>query len=173
MPSGSKFSLVLFLTLVYLSHGAGAQSRWVHFGAHGKLVYAQTAKGDRIPDFSYAGYEGGGVALPDVAAKRKVAPAGGDDTAAIQSAIDAVRGVAAGGWISRCGGIGGGDVSLFGDNCNHCERRGVARGGCREDGTTVMMTGAPHLALRMTGQLEQKRRARRRRSRMRMYRQAR
>ena len=34
-----------------------------------ELHYATTAKGDRICDFSYAGYRGGGVALPDVPEK--------------------------------------------------------------------------------------------------------
>jgi hypothetical protein len=41
-----------------------SNSQWVHFGPDRKLVYATTPKGDRIPDFSSAGYRGGGVALP-------------------------------------------------------------------------------------------------------------
>ncbi|HEX3729857.1 MAG TPA: DUF6298 domain-containing protein [Opitutaceae bacterium] len=41
-------------------------------------------------DFSSAGYAGGGVALPAVPARITVAPTGGDDTRAIQGAIDAV-----------------------------------------------------------------------------------
>ena len=41
--------------------------------------------------FSCAGYMGAGVALPAVPVKRTVKPTGGgDDTAAIQAAIDAV-----------------------------------------------------------------------------------
>ncbi len=38
-------------------------------GSGPELHYANTAKGDRICDFSYAGYRGGGVALPDVPEK--------------------------------------------------------------------------------------------------------
>jgi hypothetical protein len=38
-------------------------------GSGSELHYANTAKGDRICDFSYAGYRGGGVALPDVPEK--------------------------------------------------------------------------------------------------------
>ncbi len=38
-------------------------------GSGPELHYATTAKGDRICDFSYAGYRGGGVALPDVPEK--------------------------------------------------------------------------------------------------------
>lgn len=43
-------------------------------------------------DYSFAGYEGGGVPLPDVAARIAVepSPTGADDTATIQAAINAV-----------------------------------------------------------------------------------
>jgi hypothetical protein len=68
-----------------------AQSEWVYAGPDGRLVYKTTPAGDRIMDFSSAGYMGGGVALPTVPVKRTVEPSGGqDDTAAIQAAIDAV-----------------------------------------------------------------------------------
>src|SRR5688572_24382548 len=66
-------------------------SEWVYRGADGKLAYKTTRAGDRIMDFSHAGYRGGGVALPDVPVKRTVKPSGGgDDTKTIQSAIDQV-----------------------------------------------------------------------------------
>ena len=51
-----------------------AKSQWVYPGADGKLVYKTTPAGDRIMDFSYAGYMGGGVALPIVPVKRTVEP---------------------------------------------------------------------------------------------------
>ncbi len=41
-------------------------------------------------DFSYAGYGGGGVAIPPVPGEVVVEPTGGDDTALLQGAIDAV-----------------------------------------------------------------------------------
>ena len=145
-----------------------AQSHWAHLGPGGRLVYAQTAKGDRIPDFSYAGYEGGGVALPSVPAKRKVAPSGEDDTAAIQSAIDAVAAVPA---EIGPGGKFRGAVELA-PGTFHCSKTitisasgVVLRGavGPAENGativeakTTIMMTGSPHLAVRLAGQMEQK-----------------
>src|SRR6186997_2641713 len=66
-------------------------SEWVRRGgADGKLAYKTTPAGDRIMDFSYAGYRGGGVALPDVPVKRTVKASGGDDTKMIQAAIDDV-----------------------------------------------------------------------------------
>ena len=42
------------------------KSEWVYAGPNGKLVYKTTPAGDRIMDFSHAGYMGGGVALPAV-----------------------------------------------------------------------------------------------------------
>ena len=67
-----------------------AVSEWIYPGPDGKLVYKTTPAGDRIMDFSHAGYKGGGVPLPTVPVKQTVRPTGGDDTAAIQSAVDAV-----------------------------------------------------------------------------------
>ena len=57
--------------------------QWVAAGSNGKLEYKTTPKGDRIMDFSHAGYMGGGVALPSLPVKKEVAPSGDDDTAAI------------------------------------------------------------------------------------------
>ncbi|AKA08151.1 peptidoglycan-binding protein [Streptomyces noursei ZPM] len=55
----------------------------------GRLVYGRDAQGNRVPDYSYAGYEGGGVPLPKVATRVTVsAPGAGDATAAIQAALD-------------------------------------------------------------------------------------
>src|SRR5262245_1884823 len=66
-------------------------SEWIYPGPDGKLVYKTTPRGDRIMDFSQAGYMGGGVALPNVPTKKIIKPSGGeDDTALIQSAIDEV-----------------------------------------------------------------------------------
>jgi hypothetical protein len=71
--------------------GAGAISEWVHYDAEGKLVYKPlNDKGDRIMDFSHAGYRGGGLAIPTVPVVVTLGPSGGDDTAAIQAALDMV-----------------------------------------------------------------------------------
>lgn len=70
---------------------AGAQSEWVYSGKDGKLHYKTSAMGDRIMDFSHAGYMGGGVALPGVPIKRTIKPSGkADDTELIQSAVNEV-----------------------------------------------------------------------------------
>jgi len=44
----------------------------------------------RLPDFSFAGYRGGGVALPTADVKITLRPGSGDDRARIQNAIDKV-----------------------------------------------------------------------------------
>lgn len=56
----------------------------------GTLEYTLGERGDRVPDFSSAGYEGGGVAFPNVQAKVVVSPVEGDNTERIQSALDYV-----------------------------------------------------------------------------------
>ncbi|MBF9069823.1 peptidoglycan-binding protein [Streptacidiphilus fuscans] len=68
---------------------ADANGPWITYdGSH--LTYGQDSQGNRIPDYSYAGYEGGGVPIPSVPTKFTVAPpSGGDDTATIQNAINA------------------------------------------------------------------------------------
>src|SRR5471030_1296561 len=84
--------LAIFLSLgVAMSLAAPAPrvtSAWAHLGDDGKLAYQTLPAGDRIMDFSSAGYMGGGVPLPDVPEKKRVRPSGADDTAAIQAALD-------------------------------------------------------------------------------------
>ena len=71
--------------------GAGAITEWARYDESGTLLYKPLdARGDRIMDFSSAGYLGGGVALPEVPAVMTIGPSGGDDSAAIQAALDAV-----------------------------------------------------------------------------------
>src|SRR3954471_8568228 len=88
----SRTSALAALAFLAVSAGgtAHAASVWASFGPDGKLVYASDAKGNRIMDFSSAGYRQGGVALPNVPVAATLSPTGLDDTAAIQAAIDAV-----------------------------------------------------------------------------------
>jgi hypothetical protein len=62
----------------------------VRIGESGHLVYQADAKGNVIPDFSYAGYMGGGVALPDVPVKITLDPSleeDENDSPRIQAAL--------------------------------------------------------------------------------------
>ncbi|WP_242695888.1 DUF6298 domain-containing protein [Desertivirga brevis] len=56
----------------------------------GKLVYSAYPNGDRIPDFSYAGYKAGEEAIPNLPVKVVVPVKPGDATLRIQSALDYV-----------------------------------------------------------------------------------
>jgi len=125
-------------------------SAWVYPGADGHLVYKTTAAGDRILDFSSAGYRGGGVALPAVPVVQTVQPGGGaDDTDAIQAAIDAVAA------RPRQDGFRG--AVLLGPGTFTCAKTivlpasgVVLRGsGSVEAGTatTIRMTGGKHVAI--------------------------
>jgi hypothetical protein len=67
-------------------------SRLVVPGPDGGLTYpAYTERGDRLPDFSWCGYRGGGVALPRLPVKVALEPVPeGDDHKRIQQALDTV-----------------------------------------------------------------------------------
>src|SRR5215216_443439 len=80
----------LFTSICYSQSSAKPQSQWVYPDAKGKLSYKTLEKGDRIMDFSYAGYMGGGVSIPSVPVRITLSPAAGDNTDAIQHAIDEV-----------------------------------------------------------------------------------
>jgi len=62
----------------------------VHPEGEGKLRYIPDYRGNHIPDYSTAGYMGGGVKLPSVPTKIALDPKPGDDTKRIQEAIDEV-----------------------------------------------------------------------------------
>lgn len=53
-----------------------------------RLVHVPDVAANRIPDFSSAGYMGGGVPIPDVPVRLTLNPAAGDDTTRIQQAIN-------------------------------------------------------------------------------------
>ncbi len=65
-------------------------SKLVRSDSNGRLAYLPDEYGNRIPDFSNAGYMGGGVAIPSIPAARTLLPGPGDDTARVQAAIDEV-----------------------------------------------------------------------------------
>jgi hypothetical protein len=62
----------------------------VYPGADGKLVYVSDSSGNKIPDFSNAGYKGGGVPIPHVQIKAIVWPVPGDNSEHLQKVIDSV-----------------------------------------------------------------------------------
>ena len=83
---------LLLMAFFACSQTKSNESQWVYMGKEGKLIYKTTPNGDRIMDFSHAGYMGGGVAFPDVPVKKIVRPPAdnSDATDIIQAAINAV-----------------------------------------------------------------------------------
>jgi hypothetical protein len=147
------FRVLIVLGVLAIVPGIfAAQSQWVHFGSRDRLEYKSLPSGDRIMDFSYAGYGGGGVPIPGVAVAGTVAPSGGVDTANIQNAIDEVS------RMPLTNGFRG--AVLLKPGIFYCteplsiKSSGVVlRGyGPGPAGTTVKLTGSPHLFLSIEGE---------------------
>jgi autotransporter-associated beta strand protein len=87
--------LALLLLLLLATPGArAAQSSWVYYNTAHALVYSNDNLGNRLPDFSFAGYQGGGVAIPsNQAIATNLSAIAGDNTASIQNAINYVSGL--------------------------------------------------------------------------------
>jgi hypothetical protein len=51
-------------------------------------MYHADKENNYIPNFSHAGYRGGGVPLPEVSIKKTIQPISGDNTQHIQKALD-------------------------------------------------------------------------------------
>ena len=128
-----------------------ARSQWVYFDPNGELTYRTLPTGDRIMDFSSAGYMGGGVAIPAVPVRAVVSPSGGNDTPAIQAAIDAVC------RLDLVDGFRG--AVLLKPAVYECpdtlliRATGVVlRGsGSGTNGTTLRMAGKPHVCISLSG----------------------
>src|SRR5262245_11097030 len=97
LPGSSGFAamrrrvLTILVALVAGKVAAAADParRFVYAEADGRLTYVAEARGDRVPDFSHAGY-GGGAAVPDVRVAVVVPAERGDNGPRIQAAIDQV-----------------------------------------------------------------------------------
>jgi hypothetical protein len=93
--SRSPVKRVIFATPVLLllaSHLAFAQfqSSILYQDANNRLVYHSDKDGNRIPDFSYAGYKIGAAELPELPVVLEIEPVSGDNTAPIQAALNQV-----------------------------------------------------------------------------------
>jgi hypothetical protein len=148
----------LLMAAISLPAGArgvrSARSQWVSFDHAGRLTYRRLSTGDRILDFSYAGYMGGGVALPMVPVSKTVASSAQDDSETIQAAIDEVS------LLPLVDGVRG--AVLLKSGHFHCNKTlqirasgVVLRGsGPGEGETTIELTGDPHLAVAISGERE-------------------
>lgn len=89
----------VFLTVYFTAAPQEMMSQLqpVFLGKEGKLVYVPDCFGNTIPDFSGAGYRGGGVRLPEVPVQVELEAPEGDAGALIQAAIDKVAAMPADG----------------------------------------------------------------------------
>jgi hypothetical protein len=132
--------------------GTGAMSQWVYPDGKGRLAYkALNAGGDHIMDFSQAGYMAGGVALPEVPATVTLSPSGGDDTPAIQAALDMVASKPLAGGFRGAVVLKSGTFQLGG--VLRLTASGVVlRGaGSKPGGTELKFTGAARRVMYVTG----------------------
>ena len=147
---------VCFATINFCSGQTSAKSQWVYLNTDGKLTYKTLDNGDKIMDFSYAGYMGGGVSIPSVPVKITLSQSTGDNTDAIQKAIDEVS------KMKMVNGIRG--AVLLKPGSYDCERTlkinasgVVLRGsGSGSDGSILNLTGKPHNCIEVRGQVSSK-----------------
>jgi hypothetical protein len=75
-----SFATLVFIFSTFISDAQDIPptTSLVYPGTNGRLVYVADSLGNIIPDFSNAGYKGGGVPIPYVAIKKIVWPVMGD-----------------------------------------------------------------------------------------------
>jgi hypothetical protein len=81
---------ILLGTTLVLNAAPKKLSPIISTGKDGHLVYDADELGNRVPDFSSAGYAGNDRRIPDVPVRVVVPPIQGDETARIQKAMDYV-----------------------------------------------------------------------------------
>ena len=152
----SVFGVIAFVSKAQEAFKSSAKSEWVYFNPQGKLSYKALEAGDKIMDFSHAGYMGGGVRIPSPPVKIIVSPVEGDNTEVIQNAINDVA------RMKPVNGFRG--TVLLGPGTYNCERTIsinesgiVLRGsGSGEKGTIINMTGKTHLCVSVRGTVSSK-----------------
>src|SRR5947208_2447564 len=121
---------------------AQARSEWVFPGPDGKLHYKTDPRGNRIMDFSNAGYQGGGVRIPSPAAAVRLTPVPGDNTAQIQAAIEEAAKKAPAAVV-----LGAGEYEVAGTIAINTS--GIVLRG--EKNAVIRLTGKPHRLLDIRG----------------------
>jgi len=143
--------LTLILVFTIITINVFAQAQWAHLDANNKMVYKKDANGNRIMDFSTAGYMGGGLAIPFVDVKVTLSPTSDDQTTAIQNAIDKVAAMPLVNGFRGAVLLESGTFTI--SNTINLNSSGVVlRGsGSGTSGTIINMTGSGRLAINMMG----------------------
>jgi hypothetical protein len=150
-----RFLRVLLLLIVAVpAHPRESNERWISLDSSGRLVYRALPQGDHIVDFSYAGYMGGGISIPRLPSLQTVVPSGADDTATIQHAIDQVSSMPLKDGFRGAVVLAPGTFlcsTLLNINASGVVLRG---NGPLSGGTTIKLTGQPHVAVEISGKEE-------------------
>jgi hypothetical protein len=145
-------SLVVVIVVGAVALLAQGRSKWVYVGDEHLLRYGTDPRGNRIMDFSHAGYKGGGVALPIVRVARRLDPAPGDNTSRIQAAIDEVSHLAPDADGFRGAVLLAPGAYEVAGALKIAASGVVLRGsGAKEGGTTIRVSGPPHRLLDIGG----------------------
>ena len=145
-------ALAVAVTTVGGAAAYRATSKWAYLDRDRRLHYATDARGNRIMDFSHAGYKGGGVTLPVVNVVTTLGPEAGDNFSRIQAALDEI-----GRRLPDSNGIRGA-LRLRAGRYEVSGTLKIAAGGVvlrgsgsGPDGTVLVVTGAPHRGLEIGG----------------------
>jgi len=143
----SSVPLVFVLCFTFCTIGLLAQQS-VQVNADGQLSYLVDEKGNRVPDFSYAGYKASESELPHVAAAITVLEQQGDATARIQQAIDYVSSLKP----DKSGfrgavQLGPGRFEVEGSLILHSSGVVLRGSGMEEGGTLIIATGTDRRTL--------------------------
>ena len=83
--------IIYLMILIYSNISAQEWQSKIIYYENGKLIYVSDSLGNRIPDFSFAGYKNGNEPVPDVQIVKSISPVEGDNTLNI---INAIRDIA-------------------------------------------------------------------------------
>ena len=146
-------TIVLVALAAAAALSAQGKSTWVSLDGQ-TLHYRTDARGNRIMDFSHAGYRGGGVPIPFVRVRRALDPVAGDNTARIQAAIDEVSRLPRGtDGFRGAVRLNAGTYEVAGPlriATSGVVLRGIGPGPA--GGTVVRVTGPPHRFLDISGE---------------------
>ncbi|MBE8721584.1 DUF6298 domain-containing protein [Sphingobacterium pedocola] len=114
----------------------------ISLSATGTLQYVVDSLGNQVPDFSYAGYQSGNDAIPEIPVKIVVPRKSGDATTRIQAAIDYVSGLP----LDKNGFRGGvlleaGEYEVAGSLKLHSSGVVLRGAGFDNEGTVLLGTG--------------------------------